>query len=30
VRKAQLIGEILELFGVANEQVVRGDYIDLT
>jgi 5-methylthioadenosine/S-adenosylhomocysteine deaminase len=30
VRKAQLIGEILELFGIANDQVVRGDYIDLT
>jgi len=30
VRKAQLIGEILKLFGIANEQVVRGDYIDLT
>ena len=30
VRKAQLIGEILGLLGFANDQVVRGDYIDLT
>jgi 5-methylthioadenosine/S-adenosylhomocysteine deaminase len=30
VRKARLIGEILELFGVTDEQVVRCDYMDLT
>jgi 5-methylthioadenosine/S-adenosylhomocysteine deaminase len=29
VRKAQLIGEILDLFGITDEQVVRRDYIDL-
>jgi 5-methylthioadenosine/S-adenosylhomocysteine deaminase len=30
VRKAQLIGEILDLLGVTDEQVVRCDYMDLT
>ena len=30
VRKAQLIGEILDLFGITDEQIVRRDYIDLT
>jgi 5-methylthioadenosine/S-adenosylhomocysteine deaminase len=29
MRKAQLIGEILELFGVTGEQIVRTDYVDL-
>jgi 5-methylthioadenosine/S-adenosylhomocysteine deaminase len=29
VRKAQLIGEILDLFGITDEQVVRRDYMDL-
>ena len=30
VRKAGLIGEILQLLGIASEQVVRSDYVDLT
>jgi 5-methylthioadenosine/S-adenosylhomocysteine deaminase len=30
VRKAMLIGEILDLFGIADDQVVRRDYVDLT
>ncbi len=30
VRKAMLIGEILELFGITDDQVVRRDYVDLT
>jgi 5-methylthioadenosine/S-adenosylhomocysteine deaminase len=30
VRKARLIGEILELFGVEDGQIVRCDYVDLT
>ena len=30
VRKAQLIGEILDLFGITDDQVVRCDYMDLT
>jgi 5-methylthioadenosine/S-adenosylhomocysteine deaminase len=30
VRKAQLIGEILGLFGITDQQVVRRDYMDLT
>ena len=30
VRKAQLIGEILDLFGITDQQVVRRDYMDLT
>jgi 5-methylthioadenosine/S-adenosylhomocysteine deaminase len=30
VRKAQMIGEILKLFDIAADQIVRGDYVDLT
>jgi 5-methylthioadenosine/S-adenosylhomocysteine deaminase len=30
MRKAMLIGEILALFGITDDQVVRRDYVDLT